>query len=248
MPGMNSPLTIYAFSQCFHGLDQIFTCCYKVMRCRVTPQKLFDSCNGLLLFCHKDGEAENLTVGAYDYYVINCVTKQCVAVVKPIGVAGPSAPMYSYAALAYDPEESWFFKIVRFQGCRHINVFSSETGCWTTLTLQLPQEVNKAVWVKKSIYAHGAVYRLSSSRHLLKSLVDHQENVQKQAEVIKLPCTRELENYHWDIGEKNLDVMFVLATGESVTIWKLDECIKQGVYSYQWTEIHKTIHMYLLLG
>ncbi|KAI5420717.1 hypothetical protein KIW84_044510 [Lathyrus oleraceus] len=112
----------------YMDIEQLFNWCSLVMGCRIGPKNLIDTCNGLLLFCHKDGQADNIVHGVYHYYVMNPVTKQCVAVPKPVPKpVGQTSGGYSYAALAYDNEESWFFKIVRFQGHRHINIFSSMT-------------------------------------------------------------------------------------------------------------------------
>lgn len=167
----------------FIELEQLFNWCSLVMCSRAKPKKLINTCNGLLLFCHNDGEATNILRGVYYYYVLNPVTKQCVTVMKPIGQTSGG---YSYAALAYDPAESWFFKIVRFQGLRHVNIFSSVTGNWTTLNISLPDYIYESDWIKKSIYFKGSIYRLTKSGYLVKIKVDPQENVSDQAEVITL--------------------------------------------------------------
>jgi hypothetical protein len=95
------------------------------MCCRVGPHKLIDTCNGLLLFYHNYGRAQNITHGVYHYYVMNHVTKQCVAVSTPTGQISRG---YSYATLVYDPTKSRFFQVVHFQGHHHVSVFSSENG------------------------------------------------------------------------------------------------------------------------
>jgi hypothetical protein len=56
---------------------------------------------------------------------MNSVTKQCVAILNP---KGQILRGYSYFALAYDIVKSWFFKIMRFQGHRYLNIFSSMIG------------------------------------------------------------------------------------------------------------------------
>lgn len=217
------------------GLDELIEWCSRMMHCKVTARKLIDSCNGLLLFCHRDGKAENFTHKVYYYYVINPITKQCLAVLKP----GPRTAQFMYAALAYDPAESWFFKIVRFQGCRHVNVFSSETGCWTSLRLDLPQEVAKAKWVRKSVYSKGAIYRLSSSEHLIKFLVDPQENAANQAVAIKLPCPCFFYRCHRGIGVRNKKIIFVFSAGTSMIIWELNEHCDGSAYTFNWCQTQK---------
>ncbi|XP_050879124.1 uncharacterized protein LOC127082939 isoform X2 [Lathyrus oleraceus] len=124
----------------YMDIEQLFNWCSLVMGCRIEPKNLIDTCNGLLLFCHKDGQADNIVHGVYHYYVMNPVTKQCVAVPKPVGQTSGG---YSYAALAYDNEESWFFKIVRFQGHRHINIFSSMTGHLLRIKIDPQENVSK---------------------------------------------------------------------------------------------------------
>jgi hypothetical protein len=56
---------------------------------------------------------------------MNHVTKQCAAILNS---TGQTSGGYSYVASAYDSVKSWFFKIMRFQGHRHVNIFSSMTG------------------------------------------------------------------------------------------------------------------------
>ncbi|KAI5411046.1 hypothetical protein KIW84_056264 [Lathyrus oleraceus] len=196
------------------NLEQLFNWCSLVIGCRVMPKHLIDMCNGLFLFCCKDGRADNIVPGVYHYFVLNPVTKQCVAVLKPVGQKSGG---YSYAALAYDHEESWFFKIIRFQGHRHINIFSSKTGIWTTLTICFPEYINESYWVKKCVYLKGSIYRLSYSGHLLRIKVDPQENVSKQAEVIKLHPDCLFDDSQWKISLKDNKILLVLSR-ESKTI------------------------------
>jgi hypothetical protein len=106
-----------------------------------------------------------------------------VAIPMPVG---QNLEGYSYAAVVYDPNESWFFKIVYFFGRRHISVFSSENGVWTTLTLYLPEDIIASSWIQKSVYLNGSIYLLSRLGHLAKIRVDLQENVSGQAEPISL--------------------------------------------------------------
>ncbi|XP_050877908.1 uncharacterized protein LOC127081728 [Lathyrus oleraceus] len=188
-------------------------------------------CNGLFLFCCKDGRADNIVPGVYHYFVLNPVTKQCVAVLKPVGQKSGG---YSYAALAYDHEESWFFKIIRFQGHRHINIFSSKTGIWTTLTICFPEYINESYWVKKCVYLKGSIYRLSYSGHLLRIKVDPQENVSKQAEVIKLHPDCLFDDSQWKISLKDNKILLVLSRGMNFMCFELVECVTKGVCTYTW--------------
>ncbi|KAI5420713.1 uncharacterized protein LOC127135558 isoform X1 [Lathyrus oleraceus] len=219
----------------YMDIEQLFNWCSLVMGCRIGPKNLIDTCNGLLLFCHKDGQADNIVHGVYHYYVMNPVTKQCVAVPKPVPKpVGQTSGGYSYAALAYDNEESWFFKIVRFQGHRHINIFSSMTGIWTTLTIYFPEYINDSFWVKKSVYLKCSIYRLSSSGHLLRIKVDPQENVSKQTEVIELHPNCLFDDSHRKISLRDGKIFLVLSRGVKFMCFELIECVTDGVSTYTW--------------
>ncbi|XP_004516536.3 uncharacterized protein [Cicer arietinum] len=229
-----SLVTTSLFPTPFVNLEQLFHWCSQVMCCRVIPQNLIDSCNGLLLFCHNNGKAKNLTHGVYHYYVLNHVTKQCVAVLKPTGQITKG---YSYATLVYDPAESWFFQIVRFQGCRRVNVFSSDNGVWHTIDIRLPEHINESNWIKKTVYLNRSIYRLSRSGHLVKIKVDIQENILEQVEVITLPSDC-LDNCHWEISVKGEKLLFVMSRGVKFVVCELVECVTRGVTSYSWCNIH----------
>ncbi|CAJ2669215.1 unnamed protein product [Trifolium pratense] len=218
------------------NLENLFNWCSQVMCCMIGPKELIDTCNGLLLFCHNKGQAQNLTHGIYHYYVMNHATKQCVAVSKPVGQTSGG---YSYATLVYDPAESWFFKILRFQGHRHVNIFSSENGVWTTLTLCLPESIIKSCWIKKSIYLNGSVYRLSRSGHLIKIRVDPQENVSEQTEIISLTPDCLLDNCHWELCVRGGKLFFVMSRGVNFMIYELVECITRNVTSYSWCNVRR---------
>ncbi|AES68652.1 uncharacterized protein [Medicago truncatula] len=217
-------------------LQQLFHWCSRVMCCRVGPNKLIDSCNGLLLFYHNYGRAQNLTHGVYHYYVMNHVTKQCVAVSKPNGQISRA---YSYATLVYDPTKSRFFQIVNFQGHRHVNVFSSKNGIWTTQTLILPKYIIASSWTKKSVYFNGSLYRLSRSGHLVKIKVDIQENVLEQTEAITLPQDCLSFNCQWELSVKGNKLLFVMSKGLNFVVYELVECVSSGVTSCSWCTSHR---------
>lgn len=223
------------------GLNQLATWCSKVADCRFAARKLIDSCNGLLLFCHKS-RIENAARAVYYYYVINPVTKKCVAILKP----RPSTAAYTYAALAYDPAESEIFKIIGFQGLGQVNVFSSKTGNWTSLQFQLPLDVIGARWLKNSVYLNGAIYRLSSTGHLIKFLVDDpQENPRYQAVAIRVPLLCHVNNGHWDIGVRHKKIVFFMSAGTCLIIWELVERFDGGAYIFNWCQTHRVIDSFL---
>ncbi|KAI4323768.1 hypothetical protein L6164_023349 [Bauhinia variegata] len=191
--------------------------CYKVMQCRNIDggEKLVDYCNGLFLFCHKGGNPETLFPRLYYYYVINPVTKQCLAVTKP----DAGRDIYTNAALAYHPSESSFFSIVQYRGTDAIKVFSSKIGEWVSLEFQLPQHVTRATWEMKSVYCQGAVFRLSDSGHLLKFLVDYHEYNEDQAKAIELPEECQVLNANLCVGVRDQQIIVALSREDSIRIW-----------------------------
>ncbi|KAL2337196.1 hypothetical protein Fmac_011642 [Flemingia macrophylla] len=204
----------------FRDINHLFRWCSQVMGGPFYLSTHFvGSFNGLLLFWHNEVRVGNQLYGSVHYYLINPTTKQCVDILNPRPQA---TPFDSYVAVAYDPADSWFFRIVQFKHCcSHANVFSSETGCWTNLSLQLPQIVSQATWEKKLVYSKGAVYWLSSSGHVIKLLLDAQENVEKQAVAVELPDD-DYVYYHKSISLINGKLVFV-SLGENLRIWKLME-------------------------
>lgn len=227
----------------FTNLEHLFNWCSLVMGCIVRPQNILDSCNGLLLFCHKDGQTRNIVRGVYYYYVLNPITKQCVAILKHSQLSEG----YSYAALAYDPSESWFFKIVLFHGHYHITIFSSMTGLWTTLSICFPQYINESYWDRKSVYLKGSIYCLSFSRHLLKIKVDPQEKILNQAEVITLHPDCLFDNCQREISVKDGKILLVSSRGVNFVCFELVECVTMGVSSYTWHIINNTENVNLLM-
>ncbi|KAM7274259.1 hypothetical protein ACFE04_028923 [Oxalis oulophora] len=83
-----------------------------------------DYCNGLLLLWQR-GPSKC-------YAVVNPLTKQYALIDKPTSRSRDK----DYAVLAYDPNESKYFKIVRFETSRHLKVFHSETGRWAKINPQ----------------------------------------------------------------------------------------------------------------
>lgn len=229
----------------FYGLQQFFNWCSLVMCCNVSSRNIIDTCNGLFLFCHKDGQARNIVRGVYHYYVMNPIRKQCVAILKP---SGQFFGGNSYAALVYDPSESWFFKIVHFQDHGHINIFSSMTGLWTTLTINFLQYINESYWVRKSVYLKGSIYRLScSGQYLLKIKVDPQENASNQAEIITLHPDCVFDNCQREINLKDGKILLVSFRGVNFVCFELVECVTMGVSSYTWHTIHRKVNRKLLI-
>ncbi|XP_045797912.1 uncharacterized protein LOC123892118 [Trifolium pratense] len=219
------------------NLHKIFHWCSQVMCCMVGRKELIDTCNGLLLFCHNRGQAQNITHDIDHYYVLNHATKQCVVVSKPVQTSG----RYSYATLIYDPAKSWYFKIMHFQGHRYVNIFSSENGVWTTLSLSLPESFIASCWIKKSVYLNGSVYRLTDSCHLIKIRVDPQENVSEQAEIIPLTPDILSDNIsHWELSVKGGKLFFVImSTDVNLKVYELVECTTRNVTSYSWYNVHR---------
>ncbi|KAI4323767.1 hypothetical protein L6164_023348 [Bauhinia variegata] len=218
--------------------------CSNIMQCDVTfsVEKLIDYCNGLFLFCHKGGNPETLRVNFYYYYVINPLTRQCIAIYKP----NAGTKMYSYAALAYHPSESSFFKIVQFRRTGYIKVFSSESGSWEILRYELPEQVTEAKWERKSVYLRGAVYRVSNSGHLVKFLVNAQESVGDQAKAIELPAGCKLPRANMCVGVKNNEIVLALSEGHFLRIWGLKESYGGEECSSYWDLQHEVENLFIL--
>ncbi|PON59391.1 hypothetical protein TorRG33x02_288750 [Trema orientale] len=84
-----------------------------------------DCCNGLLLFfCPY--EATRLDI--YSYHVYNPFTNQwmttaCIANKPPAAAPADKSIAHMYAALAYNPSESSFHRIILFKGFRYLDVY-----------------------------------------------------------------------------------------------------------------------------
>ncbi|OMO94876.1 hypothetical protein CCACVL1_05745 [Corchorus capsularis] len=199
----------------------------------ITLAQLMASCNGLVLICRgdrhyprwdKDGLLEMHKV-LYSYYVINPKTDQYVQVPKP------SPSVCCYAALAYHPAESNFFKIVRFQGVQRLNVFNSETGDWVTSPFELENDITKANWVEQSAYLQGAIYRLSMSGHLLRFTVDKVVSKKDLARAIEIPGAidkSEIPKLHVGLSNERIHLAMYDIQRTILKIWVLEE-------DYQWS-------------
>ncbi|KAF3433172.1 hypothetical protein FNV43_RR24274 [Rhamnella rubrinervis] len=229
------------------GSAPIPNSCSKILPFKVSAKSLIDCCNGLLLFCHRN-KAE--TKSLYYYHVLNSVTKQCVTVPKP----GKTA-LNMYAALAYEPCESSYYKIVRFQGLRCLNIYSSETKKWKTVKFHLDSHVTEAQWLEQSLYFKGAIYRISMSGHLLRFVVDEEVSVNNQAQAIDLPeiakrCPRGC------VGLNNDQIHFAVYDKPDLCIWVLEhQLFRSNIHTFKWnlkcrfscTRIHTMENKYCVL-
>ncbi|KAF7844989.1 F-box protein [Senna tora] len=212
--------------------------CSTIMQSKATSQKLLDLCNGLLLFCQRQGDK------LYYYYVINPITKQCIMVTKP----SPRTARFMCACLAYDPMESSYLRIVQFQGCRRLNIFSSETGDWMALNLRshLPEEVKRAVWDKNLIYNQGGIYRLSSpSGHVVKFQIDDDNDKHyhhRHVVAIKFPSTHLPSDLH-TIYVRNKKVVFASMAQTFLVLWELEEQydgdVRVGECRFNWNMLYR---------
>ncbi|OMO94875.1 hypothetical protein CCACVL1_05744 [Corchorus capsularis] len=201
--------------------------------------KLMASCNGLVLICrgdchyprqsrNTDGKVERPKI-LHDYYVINPRTDQFVKVPKP------SPSVCCYAALAFHPGESRYFKIVRFQqGLKRLNVFNSETGDWANSSFKLEKDVTKAKWVEQSAYLQGAIYRLSKSGHMLRFTVDKVVNKKYMARAIDIPgVIYKYEIQKLQVGSSNGRIHLAMYDTNRTTLLKLKIWVLEE--DYQWS-------------
>lgn len=217
---------------CF-GSAQIPNSCSKTLPFNVSAKSFVDCCNGLLLFCRRSSTADRL----YHYYVLNSLTKQLVTVPKP-----GRTSLNAYAALAYDPSESSYFKLVRFQGLRCLNVYRSETKTWRSFKFQLQNDVVKAKWSEQSIYYKGAIYRLSMSGHLIRFVVDDLEeamDVNVRARAIDLPEIAKVSPKGC-LGLNEDSIHFSVYRKPDLWIWVLEInnkgwCGNRNDYVFEWT-------------
>ncbi|CAN6203243.1 unnamed protein product [Urochloa humidicola] len=118
LPGCSAPPVDHSFSFLTQqvGIKYIF---------------LLDSCNGLLLFGHREGP--NAAVDSLGYIVCNPTTKQWVAVPSSGWPTGSEAFEHesSCTFLIFDPDASSEFKLLQlwyFMGDAALRTYSSESG------------------------------------------------------------------------------------------------------------------------
>ena len=130
-----------------------------------------------------------------------------------------------YAALAYDPSKSSFYRIVGFdRDLRCLNVYNSMTKRWKKLKFWLENDVTKAKWIdKQSVFFQGVIYRLSTSGHLLRFVVDQEVSLTNQAQAINLPeVANKLCPKGYCLGLSNDQINFMVFDNESyLCIWVL---------------------------
>ncbi|XP_030498196.1 uncharacterized protein LOC115713851 [Cannabis sativa] len=195
---------------------------------------LMNCCNGLILFsgCNESKRSFN-----YSYIVYNPLTNQWVDFDYVVNKPYVTAKSTMYAALAYNPSESCFYRVVQFQGFRCLNVYCSETRSWNKLRYRLPTRVStcKTRWLKQTVFYQGALFRLSTSGHLLKFVIDKEAtSIKDQAQAIDLPkfqASKHPPNSYGlnCIGLSNDQINFMAFDKElSLCIWVLSD-------TYEWS-------------
>ncbi|PON79094.1 hypothetical protein PanWU01x14_015950 [Parasponia andersonii] len=149
-----------------------------------------------------------------------------------------------YAALAYDPSKSSFYRVVRFdQGFRYLNVYNSQTRRWKKLEFWLENDVTKVEWIEKqSVFFQGEIYRLSMSGHLLRFVVDREVSLKDEAQAINLPeVANKLYPKHYCLGLCNDQINFMVFDNElCLCIWVLSS----GTYEWSLRRRLSRIHQY----
>ncbi|KAH6801610.1 hypothetical protein C2S51_033056 [Perilla frutescens var. frutescens] len=134
------------------------------------PGDFLGCCNGLLLFVN----INNNTVNQNQYYVSNPWTRQCVSIPPlPLPYQKQKRHVYLFAALAFDPDRSPHFKIVRFEMLRDLpevvlDVYSSDQGSWTRHTVTMGLRFCKNPCIRAATYFEGALFRLSQYYGLIR--------------------------------------------------------------------------------
>ena len=189
-----------------------------------------DCCNGLLLFCCRDDQAKRSY--NYSYNVYNPFTNQWMTTNymanKPAAATTAKSTAHMYAALAYNPSESSFYRIVQFRGFRCLDVYYSETRSWKKLKYRLSNHISsyKTKWAKPTVFFQGAIYRLSMSGHLLRFMIEKEASVLKdQAQAIDLPNFEVAKNRskgNYCLGVNNDHINFMAFDKElNLCIWVL---------------------------
>ncbi|PON39735.1 F-box domain containing protein [Trema orientale] len=155
-----------------------------------------DCCNGLLLLFDSN----------YDiYYVWNPFTRQRGDIPKPPNSQSPSN-IYC-AALAFDPAESSFYRVILI-GCTTnysesesdhddfylIDIFSSETWEWNRSRLKLDPffiRDSKSKFTVPRVYLRGVLYRMASSRKV--SRIEINSTLPNHRSPIELPPIPQVE-------------------------------------------------------
>ncbi|KAL6510631.1 hypothetical protein OROHE_021248 [Orobanche hederae] len=130
------------------------------------PSRIIDCCNGLLL----------LAADSQSYFVANPVTRQQIAI--PVSNNHTHEhPESINASLVFDPSVSLHFKVLRYTRSAmnatpsnplSLEVFSSDTGEWSSLILPLePHNIYGFKWIKKSVYFNGSLYYMSMAMYFL---------------------------------------------------------------------------------
>ncbi|KAH6801609.1 hypothetical protein C2S51_033055 [Perilla frutescens var. frutescens] len=134
------------------------------------PGDFLGCCNGLLLFVN----INNNTVNQNQYYVSNPWTRQCVSIPPlPLPYQKQKGHVYLFAALAFDPDRSPHFKIVRFEMLRDrpevvLDVYSSAQGSWTRHSVTMGLRFCKNPCIRAATYFEGALFRLSQYYGLIR--------------------------------------------------------------------------------
>jgi F-box interacting protein len=180
-----------------------------------------DCCNGLLLF------VEGCTL---QYYVCNPATKHCVAIPRDSMLEN-----IIFAALAFDPSTSPHYRVVCFDYSEsrppvRLQVFSSETGNWTGHETPFGYSKKKCKVVKHCIYLDGALYCISTSKHIICFELNR-----GNSRAIELPEKERLDpNGSGCVGQWRGHLCYSDLVGTAFYFWLLEDRCKND----RWTLVH----------
>ncbi|KAB5543985.1 hypothetical protein DKX38_012097 [Salix brachista] len=193
-----------------------------------TRNDFLDCCNGLLLF------VEGCTL---QYYVCNPMTKHCVAIPR-----GSMLENIVFASLAFDPSRSPHYRVVCFDYSLssppvRLHVFSSETGNWSMHETPFGYSFKNCKVVKRCIYLDGALYCISTSKHLVCFDLNR-----GNSRAIRLPQWKRLDPDGFGCaGPSRGRLCYSDLIGTTFYIWFLEDHCKND----RWTLIHSISVDYL---
>nr|XP_034909616.1 F-box protein At5g07610-like [Populus alba] len=140
-----------------------------------------------------------------------------------------------FAALAFDPSSSPHYRVVCFDYSEsrppvRLQVFSSETGNWTGHETPFGYSNKKCKVVKHCIYLDGALYCISTSKHIICFDLNR-----GNSRAIELPEKERLDpNGFGCVGQWRGHLCYSDLVGTAFNFWLLEDRCKND----RWTLVH----------
>lgn len=170
-------------------------------------------CNGLFLLSNeKDVPAA--------YHVCNPASNQCVALPEPPLDPNVKDPYMSLSVLAFDPDQSPHYKVLRFSGQDpvYVDIFSSKERRWIDCNVAIRAFSLLDMWFKDFIFMDGALHFLLRRDSLCSF---HVEEVCIRA--VKLPKARRSFFGGECIGKSEGHLFYSAYDSSEMHIWMLQD-------------------------